>query len=369
MAHHDVIVIGGGAIGAATTWALAERDRSVLMVERFEPGHARGSSHGSARVFRLGYEDADYISLGRRALQLWRRLERSSGAQLLDLCGVLDHGPDRTMRPIIDAFETLEVPHQVLDPERAATRWPGMRFDEVVIHHAQGGRVYAQRSLDVLYALARAAGATTRFDTQVTAVDVDGLRVRVTTAGGEVLTADRVVVTVGSWAQKVLGDLVDLPSLKVSAEQPMFFRAVDRDAADWIPFCHRGEEDKYGFGVPGEGVKVADHYRDEWLDPDDRPFDPDPDATASVSDYIRRWMPGLDPTPISSTRCLYTTTVDKDFVLDRTGPVVVGAGFSGHGFKFVPAIGEMLADLAEGATQQTARWQLGRDRAAFLGTK
>ncbi|WP_108665959.1 FAD-dependent oxidoreductase [Euzebya rosea] len=370
MTTHDVVVLGAGAMGLATAHALAGRGRRVALVERFEPGHARGSSHATARVFRLGYEDADYIALARAALPRWRDLEARTGASLLELTGVVDHGPADAIAPITDAFVANDVEHEVLDPERAAARWPGMRFDAAVVHHPTGGRVAAQRTLDVLLQRTRQHGADVRVATAVVGVDVGDGGVAVRLDDGSVLRADRIVSTVGAWTQKVLDGVVALPPMQVSAEQPMFFRPVVRHPGEWLPAVHRGVEDVYLFGVPGEGVKVSEHYRPEWLDPDDRPFDEDTAATARLADYIRRWLPGIDPTPVSMTRCLYTTTPDRDFVLDRVDRVVIGAGFSGHGFKFTPAIGEVLADLAEGASQSIERFRIrAGTRTAGSGVK
>ena len=128
--------------------------------------------------------------------------------------------------------------------------------------------------------------------------------------GDRALRCDTVVVTAGAWTAKLLGDLVDLPPLQVSAEN-LFHFAARAGSGPFIPFVHRGPHDIYGFDNPGEGVKVSEHYRDEWLDPDDRPFDPDPASLARVQSYIRDWLPGLGPTPLSSGRCLYTTTPSK----------------------------------------------------------
>ena len=356
-------------MGAAAAWVLAGRGHRVVVLDRFGEGHVNGSSHGAVRVYRQGYDESDYIALARRALPLWRRLEEESGRALLTMTGVVDHGPAAEIEPVVQAFRANDVPHEVLDPDRAAARWPGMRFDERVVHHADGGRVAAQPTVDALLGRARSLGATVRTGTPVDRVEPDGTGVVAGLTYGEVVRADVAVVTAGAWTGGLLDGVVDLPPLQVSAEQPMHFRPLTGRDEDWIPFVQRGPEGVYGLGDPGSGVKVAEHYRDEWLDPDDRPYDADPDATARLCDYVRRWLPGLHPEPVGMTRCLYTTTPDKDFIVDRSGPVVVGAGFSGHGFKFAPAIGELLADLAEGATQPIERFRLGHDRTLRAGVK
>lgn len=360
----EVVVVGGGIMGASTAWALAARGHEVMLLERFTVVHDRGSSHAETRIFRLGYDEADYIHLGQQALAGWRRLERATGADLLRLTGALDHGPAATIDALAAAMDDQGVPHRRVDPSEAARTWPAMAFDEAVLVHPDGGMVFAERSVVAAHEAAHRHGATVRTDSAVVGIEVeDAGTVLLLLAGGDRIRATQVVVTAGAWAGSLLGGLVDLPPLQVSAEQPMYFRRRD-GVAPLPPFIHRGQEDIYGLDSPARGTKVAEHYRDEWLDPDVRPFDADPASAARTSDYVRRWMPGLDPEPIGFDRCLYTTTPTKDFVLDRVGPITVGAGFSGHGFKFSPAVGEVLADLVEGATQPTARFRLSATRVA-----
>ena len=358
----EVVVVGGGIMGASTAWALAARGHDVVLLERFAVVHHRGSSHAETRIFRLGYDEADYIHLGQQALPGWRRLEQETGADLLRLTGALDHGPAVTIDALAAAMNAQGVPHRRVEPLAAARAWPAMAFDEAVLVHPDGGMVFAERSVVAAHEAARRHGATIRTGSAVVGIEVDGAGAVLLLDGGERISASQVVVTAGAWAGTILGGLVDLPPLQVSAEQPMYFRRRD-GIAPLPPFIHRGREDIYGLDSPARGTKVAEHYRDEWLDPDDRPFDADPATAARTSDYVRRWMPGLDPEPIGFDRCLYTTTPTKDFVLDRVGPITVGAGFSGHGFKFAPAVGAVLADLVEGATQPTARFSLSAARA------
>jgi sarcosine oxidase len=191
----------------------------------------------------------------------------------------------------------------------------------------------------------------------------DGVVVR-DEAGVESWSAPVAVVAVGAWAPAVAGRLVDLPPLPVTREQPLHFAPTDPGLA-WPSFIHHRQPFIYGLETPGEGVKVAEHHTGPEVDPDTRTFDLDPAAAARLQDYVGEWFPGLDPTPVSGTTCLYTTTVTEDFVLDRVGPVVVAAGFSGHGFKFTPELGRLLADLAEGRSPEMTRFVLGAHRRAF----
>lgn len=363
----DVIVVGGGAMGSAAAWRLAGRGLDVVLLERFEPGHVRGSSHGASRVFRLAYPDADYVALARRALPLWRELEAAAGVELLTTTGGVDHGPDATVGPIVAALTALGVRFEQLTPAAAAERWPGLAFDQRVVHQAEAGRVHADATVAALQRAAVALGADVRHRTPVR-------RLRARAAGGvEVDTDDGTlraagaVVALGAWTSPLLDGLVDLPRLVVTAEQPAHFTPYD-PAIPWPSFLHYPSRASpagwgaYGLFTPGEGVKVGVHGTGVVSDPDRRSFAPDPAGERVLREYVARWLPGVDPDSALPMSCLYTSTANEDFVLDRRGPLSVAAGFSGHGFKFVPAIGEILADLATGAAPAPARFSLADRR-------
>jgi sarcosine oxidase len=186
-------------------------------------------------------------------------------------------------------------------------------------------------------------------------------------AAGRSWTASTVVVAAGAWVGDITRGLVTLPSLEITCEQPAHFRPVVEQAS-WPSFIHHVRRsngpdqplgvDGYGLLTPGEGVKVAEHGSGVIVpDADHRPFEPDPDRLERLCRYVRAWFPGLDPDPVSATTCLYTSTPDHHFVLDRVGPIVVCSPCSGHGFKFVPLIGALTADLACGGEQRDPAWR------------
>ncbi|MEU4242626.1 FAD-dependent oxidoreductase [Actinoplanes sp. NPDC026619] len=353
----DVVVIGGGAMGSAAAWRLAARGRPVALLERFAPGHTRGASHGASRIFRLVYSDPGYIALAQRALPLWRDLEEASGTAVLDITGGVDHGNQAVLAALSEALEAAGAPGKWLAAEEAADQWPGLRFTDRVFFHPSSGRVHADRSVAALQQSAAGLGAEIHHETPVEAITVRGDdHVEVVTAG-RTWHARRVVVAVGAWSAKLLDGLAPLPPLRVTEEQPAHFPARD-DAIAWPSFIHHLGDDVYGLATPGEGVKVGRHGGGPVVDPDARDFAPLGDTARRLRDYVREWVPGVDadrPAPIS---CTYTSTPTMDFVLDRVGPVVVAAGFSGHGFKFTPAIGEVLADLAIDGRPAPARFAL-----------
>jgi sarcosine oxidase len=169
--------------------------------------------------------------------------------------------------------------------------------------------------------------------------------------------ADAVVVAAGAWTAGLLGDSIPLPRLTVTEESPAHFAPRD-PAASWPSFNHfvasgTWPANVYGMPTPGEGVKVGFHAVGDEVDPDARPFRTDKHADR-LAEYVREWMPGLDPATAVPISCTYTSTSDEAFVLDRVGRIVVGAGFSGQGFKFAPGVGAVLADLALDPEAQAA---------------
>lgn len=370
-ASYDHIIIGGGAMGSATAWQLARAGRSVLLIERFAQLHAHGASHGASRNFNIAYTEPDYLDLVAEAGYLWRTLEAETDTHLLDLVGLVNHGAG-------EPEHHDELLHQhgfsatTLTPHEAQERWPGIRFDTRVTYTPDGGRLNPDRAIPALQAAAVRHDAEFRYDTAVRAVEVaaDGQTVRVSTDDAT-YSAPSLVVTAGAWAHPLLDGLVALPPLRVTQEQPAHFALTTAGAVDgaaalvgvdeatqalWPGFNHlavSGDHrtdwwysDVYGMLTPGEGVKAGWHGTGPVVDPDHRSYQPEPRQLAALQRYVREWLPGADPDRLVPVSCTYTTTPDEDFVVDRRGPIVVGAGFSGHGFKFTPAVGRMLADHA-----------------------
>lgn len=347
MQRRDVIVIGGGAMGAATAWQLARRGVEVTLLEQFDAGHSRGSSHGATRNFNTMYPDPHLQGLVQETRIGWHELEAESGQQLLDLVGLVNHG-DGLDPGAAAALIDLGVTVEELCPDAAHERWPGIRFDTRVAYVPEAGRVRADAALAALHAQAAAAGCETHFSTPVLSIRKSAGQVHVSTAGEEYL-AKRIVVTAGAWVSSLLGDLVPLPPLRITEEQPSHF--TPNGVLPWPSFNHFPAPERdwpgpiYGMFTPGEGVKAGWHQVGPDVHPDRRPGVLD-SLAASLSRYAEEWLPGVDAHTPRPVECMYTSTHDSRFVLHRYGPIVVGTGFSGEGFKFTPAIGRILADLA-----------------------
>jgi sarcosine oxidase len=363
-ARRETVVVGGGAMGSATAWHLARRGRQVTLIERFGARHTMGASHGRSRNFNVTYVEPTYQAMLQEAAILWRELEDESGTSLLDLVGITNHGagvaPD-----LADVLGAFGVRAQMLTPAEAQERWTGIRFDTRVLHSPDGGRIDAEEAVAALQSEVSRRGGEVLLDTPVESLRVrSDDRVEVITPG-EVYVADTVVVTAGAWTEKLLGANAALPRLVVTQEQPAHFEVADPDAI-WPSYNHLPEpgnarydywySQTYGTLTPGAGVKAGWHGVGPVMDPDARTFEPEPVQLAALQRYAREWLPGVDADALTAISCTYTSTDDTDFVLDRVGPVVIGAGFSGHGFKFVPTVGRILADLVDGSGRPDARF-------------
>jgi sarcosine oxidase len=259
--------------------------------------------------------------------------------------GGIDHGPD----DVIDEIEAGLAAHGASSTRLAAAaaqeRWPGMRFAGTVLLQPDAGRIDADAAVHALHGRAAALGADVITGERVTGV-------RFGDGGAEVVTADRtvladvVVVAAGAWLPKVVAglELVEqLPAMTVTQEQPAYFDAPAADS--WPVFVHHADAPHYGLFTPGLGVKVGEHGTGVVIDPDNRP-PVDTERVQRLSAYVDAWLPGAARTPTRVDTCLYTTTPDENFVMRRFGRVVVCSACSGHGFKFVPAVGERTAALA-----------------------
>jgi sarcosine oxidase len=330
-----VVVVGCGAIGAATALAASRAGHEVTILERFGPANAYGSSHGGARIFRLAYDDPAYVELAQRTLPLWREIERAAGAELLTTTGSVDHGDPAVLEAVRGALAAAGAESSMLDAETAAERWPGLRFEGDVHLDPAGGRLHAEAAVAAMLALSGAELRTER----VLAVDHD----RVTTDAGE-HRAEAVVVAAGAWSGALLG-LADPPV--VTLEQPVHFAAAGTPAR-WPSFIHhRPDLALYGLDEPGAGVKLGEHGTGRTVDPDDLDRTPDPAGVERLVEYAREWLPGVDAGSARAVGCLYDTTPTHAPLIERLpSGVVVAAGTSGHGFKFAPELGRQAAELA-----------------------
>ncbi|WP_232664121.1 FAD-dependent oxidoreductase [Pseudonocardia sp. TRM90224] len=344
----DVVVVGGGAVGAAAAWQLAARGVEVLLVERFAPGHTRGASHGKARTYRPGSADPAVAALADESFALWRDLESATGADLLHLTGGVDHGDPDVVAARAGALAARGLRHEWLTARDAEERWPGMRFQGRVLHQPdRTGRINADHAVAALTAAAVGEGALVRHRTRVTDIVVQGPDAVDVVTDQDVVRARKVVIAAGAWTAELVGGTVDLPQLQVVRDELAVFPVLGATPCggcpvQWPAFVHHreGAAPIAGLAAP-EGVRAG-------VD------GPDGADLVELQRYVQDWLPGADPTHPTPVSSAYTTAVDGPFLTQRSGPVVVGVGSSTHGFSFVPALGRVLADLAVGAPVRRA---------------
>ncbi len=332
-------------------------------------GHERSGSKGDARIFRLGYPERHYVEMALRARALWTELETCSGRTLLHATGQVTFGAE--VESIAAAMEAAGAPCEWLPARDVASRFPGLDIAGPVLFEPDSGVLAAGECLRAL----RDCGAVdVRTGVRVTSLHQGDRDVSIHTADGDELRADVVVDCAGPGALSLVTSGADRSGLVAAAPslpQVAYFRSIDRahDATGLPVFIEWGPDMIYGLPVPATSVgsphalmyKVSHHTPGM---PPLGPFDPsmgeplagdDPALVALLTSAVARLLPALDPDPVATERCVYDNTVDSDFVIDRIGRIVVGCGTSGHGFKFGPLLGEMLADLAlgTGASRQS----------------
>lgn len=354
----DYVVVGLGALGSAAAHQLSARGHAVVGLERFELGHHRGASHDTSRILRHSYHTPDYVRLTQEAYDDWARLEAASGESLVTVVGGLDLFPPDPAIPMGDYVESLTevgIPFEVLDAHRVEERWPqfSLPAGTVGLFQERGAIVPAGRGTRLMQDLARRHGAVLRDRSPVTGLrdlGAGGLEVE---AGGTTYRCRGVVVAADAWTNDVLDGLGHRVPLTVTLEQATYF-APDRPSLFepgrlplWI---WMDEPSFYGFPSYGEPtVKAAQDCGGPVVDPDHRTDEVDEGRLALLAGHMARLLPASGR-PVRSLRCQYTLTPDRDFVVDRVpghDAVVVGLG-AGHGFKFAPTLGRLLADLVTG---------------------
>jgi len=318
-----VVVVGAGVMGLAAAHALAHAGCEVVVHEQFGPGHAYGSSHGRSRIFRLAYREPYWVRLAQEALARWRELEAETGEQLLKLDGLVEivSNLDQSSAPALEecgiAWDRLEA-REV--ERRFALRVPPGCF--CVLQH-EAGIVLAERALVGL-----ARGIDVRYGTCVTAL--------------EELDADCVVVTAGAWVNR----LIDQPlAVRITAETVCYFARADARPLPAVISFHDHTHQFYALPDPQVGVKVGAHHTGTQVRPGTK-AEPDARMIQTLCAWAADCLAVADPNPVEAGTCLYTSTADERFVLERRGRIVVGSACSGHGFKFAPAVGARLAALA-----------------------
>jgi sarcosine oxidase len=361
MADIDVIVCGLGITGSAVLHQLARRGVHAVGIERFTPGHDRGSSHGESRIIRLGYfEHPSYVPLVRRAHAMWRALEAEAGQPLLHVTGIVEIGPPEGLlvQGTLASSRRHDLPHEILAAGEVMRRYPAFRLPphHVGVVQPDGGVLAVEAAVRAFLTLAQRSGAQLRTGETIRAIEPRGSGVRVITDHGT-LDAGTAIVATGPWIASLLPELA-LP-LRVTRQVTAWFAPSEpaQFAPDRFPVFLLESEYGIHYGFPRSGtggVKVAKHHhRDQCVDPEtcDRTVSIDDEALIRAA--VATYLPAANGPLTAAKTCLYTVAPDGDFIIDRAPQhpqLVVASACSGHGFKFAPVIGEILADLATAGT-------------------
>jgi sarcosine oxidase len=345
--RYDVVVVGTGVMGAATSWALATKGRSVLALERFQIGHKRGSSHGTSRIFRFSYPDPGYVAMAQESLPLWRSLESETGRSVLVTTGGIDLG--KNVGQHVDALAACDARFEVLSSDEARRRWDFAAFADgnEVLFQPDAGIVLAHEAWSAFAEQAQAGGVETRSGVRVIGLEERPDRVVVRTEG-EVFEASGVVVTSGAWAKDLLSTAGIALETVPTRETIAYFESEGEgpmpSIVDW------GDPSVYALATERpHRIKLGEHHAGPTTDPEEEGA-PDEASVARLRRWVERSLPGARPEPLAAETCIYTNTPDEGFVLERHGRIVVGSPCSGHGFKFAPLIGRRLATLASETT-------------------
>ncbi|XP_024121101.1 peroxisomal sarcosine oxidase [Oryzias melastigma] len=358
----DCVVIGAGVQGSFTAYQLAKRKKKTLLLEQFVLPHSRGSSHGQTRIIRKAYEEDFYVRMMEESYKLWTQMEKEAGVKLYRQTGLLVMGPENNENYQIRKKTLLKnnVPMEQLTPENFGQHFPNVSLAKghAAFVELTAGVLYADRTLKAVQGQFQKLGGVIRDNEKVTNIKPGSL-VTVSTSNG-VYRTKRLVIAAGPWTNKLLVDTgIQLPlevvrinvcywrekvqgSYDVKQSFPCFLQTEGEESSDHI------------YGLPANEypgmVKICLHAGSN-TDPDQRDQQTDRSDIETLQRFVSRRFPGLFSEPAVVESCLYTVTPDDHFVLDHHPAyrnIVIGAGFSGHGFKFGPVVGQILCDLSLG---------------------
>ena len=316
-------MVGAGVMGCATAWALRERGAEVTLHEQFALDHGRGSSHGRTRIFRVAYPDPYWVRFAQEAYAGWQELDPS----LIGLYGLIELVAEPALTSAY-ALDECGVSYRLLDGDEVRAHGANLPDGWAALYVADAGVVFADRAR---HAFLEAASVEVETNRRIESTDE--------------LDADVVVVTAGSWVR----DLVPDVPVKVTRETVAYFKREGPSPPPSIVDLNAetGGHGMYSLHDPVHGLKAGAHHAGPVADPDEE-APPDPAIVERIAAWVRERFPDVDPDPVEVQTCLYTSTADEHFVLERRGRVVVGSACSGHGFKFAPAVGRRLAALVLG---------------------
>lgn len=355
---YDVAVVGLGGMGSAILAQCAARGARTIGVEQYGAAHDLGSSHGRSRMIRKSYfEDSAYVPLLRRAYDLWRELEQTSGAAIFTATGVLTVGEAASaiVTGTLRAGAEHDLPLLKLSAREVEARYPGVKMlpDEMAVLEEDAGVLDPEGAVNAQLKVARTHGAEMQFGALMKSWEAAGEGFDVLFADGRKIATRALVLSLGPWFKETLESL-GVPIRIQRNVQAWFTPSSDAFRAPGFPgflVDRRGlSAPLYGFPDFGHGVKAAFHG--SGVETDVEHLDRTIEAARDIDPLIRsleEWMPGAAQSLRHATVCMYTLSPDEHFVIDhhpRHPNLILCGGFSGHGFKFAPVVGEIAAELA-----------------------
>lgn len=362
MSQKQIVIVGAGIIGLSTAYALLKNGmKRVMVVEQAEVDHARSTSRGVSRLLRFEYgADIFYSELVRLSLERWRKLERIAGQTLYTRTGLLVLGreDDGMTLPGYHALCGIGVPTTHLSKQTCMTRFPAFHTQnyDTFTYTREAGILHASRCLHALKALVLELGGQVHETCQVTRWTSNARGpVRVHLSSGDTIDADRLVLATGPWVHHLLGNL-QLP-IRLTRQYLLYFSPTVPSQFRLQAFPAFMADDLYGFPIhpadPGHGVgwvKVASHAFGEEVNPDALPIIKK-SVIEMIAEHVYTLLPALRQAELSHVdACMYDVSRDEDFILDYHPDdtrVIFATGLTGHGFKFSPLLGELLASMVD----------------------
>jgi sarcosine oxidase len=358
MQQYDVAVVGLGVLGSAAAYHAAQMGKKVIAFEQFELGHVHGASHDTSRIVRTTNSSPEYVALAQAAYKDWAALEKATDQNLLTITGGVFFLPKDAPTPIGDFTRSLDarnVPYEVLNAKEVNKRWPQFDIPDHVdtVYTADTGIAHAAKTVLAMQSLARTHGAVLKENTRVDRIipKASGSGVVIQTSKGQV-HASKVILAADAWTNKLLAPLgVHIP-LSVMQEQVTYFKPTEKEA--WEPsrfpvWIWGGDPCFYGFPSFGEPtIKAARDNSNNFMTPEQRTYVHSPELLEQLNSFMGKVMPDEGRQALRTVTCQYTITPDRQFVispLEKHPDIIVGLG-AAHAFKFAPAFGRVLAELA-----------------------
>ncbi|CAG8149270.1 unnamed protein product [Penicillium olsonii] len=357
MNQFDVAVVGLGALGSAATFHASLKGVKVIGIEQYELGHVRGASHDTSRIVRTSYGEHEYVALAKSAYKDWAHLEEKCGQRLLTQTGGIVFFPENgpmSARDFANSLTANDIPHELLSAQEVNKRWPQFNIPSSVttVYTADTGIVHAARSTMAMQSQARANGAILKENTQVFQVvpSVGSRGVVIETSNGPFF-ATKVIIAADAWLNKLLAPLDAVIPLSIMQEQVSYYKPTDMASFEQGHFPVWIWEDEpcyYGFPTYGEPtIKAARDVANNFMTPEQRTFVHSPQLLKELTEFMAHLVPGKGQV-LRTVTCQYAITPSRQLVissLERYDNIFVGLG-CGQGFKFAPAIGRILAELA-----------------------